>query len=58
MSKEQDLKYIKEFSKIKITEICREQKIDKSNLYRGTASAESTKKVKEELKRRIEKLEK
>lgn len=57
VNKERDLKYIKNFSKIKISEICRELKVEKANLYRGTASAEAIKKVKEEIKKRLNDLE-
>lgn len=57
VNKERDLRYIKNFSKIKISEICRELKVDKANIYRGTASIENIRKVKEEIKKRIDQLE-
>ncbi len=57
VNKERDLRYIKNFSKIKLSEICRELKINKENIYRGTASSDAIKKVKEEIKKRIDQLE-
>lgn len=57
INKERDLKYIKEFSKINITEICKDLKVEKTNIYRGIASAKKIRKVKEELKKRIDQLE-
>lgn len=58
VNKERDLKYIKEFSKITIATICKELGIDKSNLWRGNASEEAVKKVRQELERRINELNK
>lgn len=57
-NKERDLKYIKNFSKIKLSEICRKLKINKENIYRGTASPDAIKKVKEEIKKCIDQLDK
>jgi hypothetical protein len=56
VNKEKNLKYIKEFSKIKITTICKELGINKSNVWAGNASEEAIKKVREELERRINEL--
>ncbi len=53
MSKEDDIKFIKDFIDISIIDICKELKVDKANLYRGNASADATHKVKEELEKRI-----
>lgn len=58
VNKEIDLKFIKEFSKITIASICKELGVNKSNLWRGNASEEAVKKVREELERRIEALKK
>lgn len=58
VNKERDLKYIKGFTKIKLSEICKELNVDKSNIYRGNASSDTVKKVKEEIKKRIDQLEK
>ena len=56
VNKERDLKYIKDFSKIKVAAICKDLNVDKSNLWRGNASGEVVKKVKEEIKKRINEL--
>lgn len=53
----EDLKWIKDFSKITVAGICKDLKIDKSNLWADKASAENVAKVKEEIKKRIESLE-
>lgn len=58
VNKEKDLKFIKEFAKIKITTICKELGINKSNVWAGNASPEAIKKVREELERRINELNK
>lgn len=57
INKQKDLEYIKNFSKINIRDICKELNIDKSNVYRGIASAEKIRQVKEELQKRINELE-
>lgn len=57
MSKEEDMKFIKEFTKITIKSICEDLKIDKFNLNKGKASESNTKKVKEEIKRRFNELD-
>lgn len=57
INKKLDLEYIKKFTKITITSICKDLKVDRTNLIKGNASAETTKKVKEELKKRIKELE-
>ena len=56
INKEQDLKFIKAFKSITVSEICKDLKVDKSNVYRGIASAESIRKVREEIERRLEEL--
>jgi hypothetical protein len=58
VNKEINLKFIKEFSKITIAAICKELGIDKSNLWRGNASEEAVKKVREEIEKRIHELDK
>lgn len=58
MNKEMDLKWIKEFSKITVVSVCKELKIDKSNLWSGKASTENTARVKEEIEKRLKALEK
>ncbi len=57
INKEKDLKFIKDFSKIKIATICKDLNINKSNLWRGNASPEATRKVKEEIQKHIKELE-
>lgn len=57
INKQRDIKYIKDFSKINVTAICKELNIEKTNVYRGIASAEKIKRVKEEIKKRIKELE-
>jgi hypothetical protein len=56
INKKVNLEYIKKFSKITITSICKDLNIDKPSIYRGTASAENIKKVKEEIKKRLDEL--
>lgn len=57
MDKEKDLQYIKDFSKITIAGICKELRIDKSNLWAGRCPAESVARVKNEIKNQLENLE-
>lgn len=45
----EDLEFIKGFSKIKVSSICKELDIDKSNLFQGKSSYEKTKKVKDKI---------
>lgn len=56
VNKALDLKFIKEFSKINVANICKELGIDKSNLWRGNASEEAVKKVREEIEKRFDEL--
>lgn len=58
VNKEKDLQFIKDFSKIKIAIICKELGVNKSNVWAGNASPEAIKKVREELEKRIEELDK
>lgn len=53
MSKEEDLKFLKDFAQISILKICKELGIDQANLYSGRTSAEKTKEVKDELVKRL-----
>lgn len=55
-SKEKDLYFIKEFSNIKVSEICNDLKIDRSNIYRGIASAKTMALVREEIMNKYDKL--
>lgn len=45
----EDLEFIKAFSKIKISSICEELGIDRSNLLNGKSSNENVKKVKDKI---------
>jgi hypothetical protein len=56
INKKRDLEYIKKFTQITITSICKDLKTDRTNLIKGNASAETTRKVKEELKKRLDEL--
>lgn len=57
-SKEKNLKFIKDFSKIKISNICKELNIDKSNLWRGTLSNEKIEIIKNEIIKKYEEIKK
>ena len=52
-----DLDFIKDFSKIKISPICKKLNIDKSNLWAGKVSSEKVKQVKDEIIKELNKLE-
>lgn len=56
MNKEKDLQFIKDFSKINVSQICKDLNIDRSNVLRGRASEEKTKLVKDEILKRLENL--
>jgi len=58
VNKERDLKFIKDFSKIKIATICKDLGINKSNVWAGNASEEAIRQVRKELIRRIKELNK
>lgn len=51
-----DLEFIKKFSKITITSICKDLKINRSNLLNGRTSKENTLKVKKEIIKRLKEL--
>lgn len=57
MSKDNDMKFIKDFTKITIKSICEDLKIDVYNLNKGKASENNTRKVKEEIQKRYKQLE-
>lgn len=52
----EDLDYIKQFSKISITNACRTLKIDKSNLYSGKCKKDNIVKLKKYLESEVAKL--
>ena len=48
-----DLQFIKDFSKINVSQICRDLKVDRGNVLNGKASAETTNKVRKEIEKRL-----
>lgn len=58
VNKKRYLDYIKAFQEIKFTKICKELNLDRTNVSKGLASTEAIKKVKEEIEKRIEELDK
>lgn len=57
MGKEQDLKFIKGFMKISLSEVCRELKVDRDNVKNGRASAKNIEAVKNKIQEKIKELE-
>ncbi len=51
-----DLNYIKKFSKITLTDVCKKAKVDRCNLVTGRTTKENVKKVREEIESEIAKL--
>ena len=51
-----DIDYIKKFSKITITGICRKLNVNRANLLTERTTKENTKKVREEIESEIAKL--
>ena len=51
-----ELKFIKGFTKISITGICKKVNVNRSNLLNGTAGDDREKIVKEEIERELAKL--
>ena len=51
-----DLEYIKKFSKISITKVCKELGINRGNLLSGRTTPENIKKVRDELERKVSKI--
>lgn len=51
-----DLEFIKNFSKINISGICRELGIDRANLYNGKTSIENVHKVKRAIEDKLARL--
>lgn len=56
MSKERNLKFIKGFAKINISQICKDLKINRSNLLNGRASDQNTELIKNEIQKRVDEL--
>lgn len=57
MNNEKDLKYIKNFSKITISSICKELNINRANVLNGKASAKNIEKVRKKIEEKIKELE-
>ena len=58
MQDDENLEYIKNFSKISITDVCKKEKVSRSNLLTGKCkdSKEKTKRVKKRIESEIAKL--
>lgn len=54
--KEKNHQFIRNFSKITITGICKKLNIERQNIILGTASEEKIERVKEEIQKEIAKL--
>lgn len=51
-----DLEFIKKFSKIQISKICKKHNITRQNIYQGNASEEKIKIVRDEIFEELKKL--
>lgn len=51
-----DLEFIKNFSKIQISKICKKHNITRQNIYQGNASQEKIKIVRDEIFEELKKL--
>lgn len=56
VNKKIDLDFIKSFSRITITHICKDLKVDRTNLMKGNSSSETTRKIRNELEKRLNEL--
>jgi len=54
MSKEKDLEFIKKYSKISITAICKKIGVNRGNVWTGRASADTIRKVREAINSEID----
>lgn len=52
----EDLEFIKKFSNIHVSKICKKMKVDRSNLLNGKSKKENEKKVRSEIESEIAKL--
>ena len=52
-SKQKDLDYIKQFRSISVSNVCKDLKVDYSNLMKGTTNFKTINKVRNELERRL-----
>lgn len=56
MSREKDYKFIKNFSKIKVTKICKDLNIDRQNVLNNKTTEKNIHNVKEEIEDRLARL--
>ncbi len=56
INKKVDLDFIKKFTQITVTKVCKDLKTDRTNLMKGNASPQTTRRVREEIEKRIEEL--
>lgn len=56
INKKVDLDFIKRFTQITVTKVCKDLKVDRPNLIKGNASPQTTRRVREEIEKRIEEL--
>lgn len=52
----EDLEFIKKFSQINVSSICKSKKVDRSNLLRNKSTKKNAKKVREGIESEIAKL--
>lgn len=57
LGKEEDLRYIKSFSKINVKSVCEELGIDRQNVLNNKASAINTAKVRKAIEQKLKELE-
>ena len=57
MSKDEDLKFIKGFSKISISGVCKELKVDRMNVLHGKTSAKNIEAVKNKIQEKLKELD-
>lgn len=52
----EDLEYIKKFSSISISELCKKKKVDRANLLSGRTTKKNTRLIREEIESEVAKL--
>lgn len=53
---DEDLEFIKKFSKISVTNICKKKKVNRGNLLNGLSTKENSKKVRKGIESEVAKL--
>lgn len=56
MKNDEDLEYIKKFSKISVQDICKKKKVNRSNLLSGRSTKQNSKKVRKGIESAIAEL--